>query len=174
MAGHGKERVSVSRPTTASFAAGIRGAGLVAGLILVACLALGVGSAAAATPEPTVTFEGVEDGYTSAHVKFKIATTGHAALYSLQYTTNLGANVDESEWVWGGGGDFGGGEQTYSYEKVLTEGSPYSVNEIAPNLKPGTKYQYRVVVLIYGVEEYEGEFRYPPTNRMSNSTRSPK
>src|SRR5262249_46969943 len=123
---------------------------------------LGGASASAAEPPPTVSFDGVEPGYTSAHVQFTINSSAHTTLYSLQYTTNLSANVDESEWVWGGGGDFGGGEQVYSYEKVLQGGGPYQVNEIAPNLKPATKYQYRVSVLMFDeVGEYEGEFRFP-------------
>ena len=45
-------------------------AGLIAGLMVVASLSLGVGSASADT-EPTVTFEGVDTGYRDANVHFK-------------------------------------------------------------------------------------------------------
>jgi hypothetical protein len=151
----------VSRHATASFAVGVRRAGLIAGLTVIACLvgALGAGSASALAPEPTVTFEGVEDGYTSAHVKFTMHAVPNVALfYALQYTTNLSANVEESEWLYA---EFGGGDQTYPYEKTLFGQSSYTANEIAPNLKPGTKYQYRIIVLQYGEVEYEGEFRFP-------------
>ncbi|HEY3838250.1 MAG TPA: hypothetical protein VGL72_16840, partial [Bryobacteraceae bacterium] len=130
--------------------------------LVVGCfLAIGAASASAAAPEPTVTFEGVEDGYTSAHVKFTLGTSAYTLLYDVQYTTNLSSDVEGSEWRDGGGGDYGGGEQTWPFEKVLNGSSSYTVNEIIPHLNPGTKYQYRVYVLVYGETEYEGEYLYP-------------
>lgn len=127
---------------------------------LLGSLSLGAGSAAAATPRPTIAFEGVEAGYTSAHVKFTLGPSQYTYLYDLQYTTNLTSEVEEGEWRDGGGGDIGGGEQTWPYEKPLEPGGSHAVNEIIPRINPGTKYQYRVVIIVYDENEYPF-FRYP-------------
>ena len=116
-----------------------------------------------ATPEPTVTFEGVEDGYTSAHVKFTIGSSAYTTLYSVQYTTNLGTNVEECEWAWTAPAANWRRRRDIAVRKGPDGAGSYTVNELITTPQPGD--QIPVPDLRPDVRrsigEYEGEFCYP-------------
>ncbi len=127
-----------------------------AGLAALLSLAIGVGSAAAASEPPTVTLEPASAEYTTAHLVAKTESP-YLVQYDFQYRE---FTEDPAAEGWNDGNNQPNGPFANQYPPGTN-----LIPEDITGLKPNTKYQFRLITFgQFGNEEYEAfitEAPYP-------------